>query len=435
MGLEISKDLDDKTFWPQAKPELIKVFLSENECPSTLWYSCSTDWNLESKSHKEDFGSEKQSELHSQSNDAADTKQVDRDHLKSGGVSIKDTPKSDRLLRDAPLALDKFKSRTPNTKGKPAIQGAGSIMHKVEPDGMEYNFASAAKGAKVLVVNKEAKGASHILGKDVDKYLRNPCSAEEKFVVIELSEETLVDTIEIANLEHHSSNLKDFQLLGSLIYPTESWFELGNFTAKNVKHSQRFNLPEPKWVRYLKLNLLNHYGSGFYCTLSSVKVYGVDAVERMLEDLISPQDAIYPSDEAGHEPSQAAYPSQNDDPKQNLVRETDASSAFDETTQKDGVFSSDKNVDLRQQQPVARMPGDSVLKILMLKVRSLDLNLSVIERYLEELNSRFGNIITELEKEIAEKDELLKEMKSDLQNLSGKIGTTVCKVSTTSFLF
>ncbi|KAK9029172.1 hypothetical protein V6N11_026293 [Hibiscus sabdariffa] len=47
------------------------------------------------------------------------------------------------------------------------------------------------------------------------------------------------------------------------------WTNLENFTAANVKLAQRFVLYEPKWVTYLKLNLLNCYGSEFYCTLLS----------------------------------------------------------------------------------------------------------------------------------------------------------------------
>ena len=160
-----------------------------------------------------------------------------------------------------------------------------------------------------MASNKESKGASNILGKDKDKYLRNPCSAEEKFVVIELSEETLVVTIEIENSEHYSSNPKEIELLGSLVFPTDDWVKLGNFTAANVKHAQRFALDEPKWLRYLKLNLLSHYGTEFYCTLSVVEVYGVDAVERMLEDLISVQENPFVPEEITAEKKTSSFPS------------------------------------------------------------------------------------------------------------------------------
>ncbi|KAK8990585.1 hypothetical protein V6N11_009277 [Hibiscus sabdariffa] len=117
--------------------------------------------------------------------------------------------------------------------------------------------------------------------------------AQEKFIVIELSEETLVDTIEIANLEHYCSNVKQFELIGSLVFPIDVWTNLENFTAANVKLAQRFVLQEPKWVMYLKLNLLNCYGSEFYCTLSVIELYGVNAVERMMEELISVQDNLF----------------------------------------------------------------------------------------------------------------------------------------------
>ncbi|KAI3734518.1 hypothetical protein L6452_13988 [Arctium lappa] len=47
-----------------------------------------------------------------------------------------------------------------------------------------------------------------------------------KFVIVELSEETLVDTIKIANFEHHSSDLKEFELLGSSASPTQTFEQL-----------------------------------------------------------------------------------------------------------------------------------------------------------------------------------------------------------------
>jgi len=48
------------------------------------------------------------------------------------------------------------------------------------------------------------------------------------------------------------------------------------------------------------------------------------------------------------------------------------------------------------------MPEDSVLKILMQKVRSLDLSLSILERYLEEVNSKYDNIFKEINKDLGE---------------------------------
>ncbi|XP_022958023.1 SUN domain-containing protein 5-like [Cucurbita moschata] len=188
---------------------------------------------------------------------------------------------SGRSAHPTYLNLDEFRNITMKDKEGDMPDQLVNITHRLEPDGSDYNYASSSKGAKVVAHNKEAKGACNILGKDHDKYLRNPCSVGEKYVVIELSEETLVDAV----IEHYSSNFKAFNLSGSLSYPTETWPKLGNVVAANVKHAQVFKLPEPKWVRYLKLDVLSHYGSEFYCTMSIVEVYGVDVMERMLEDL------------------------------------------------------------------------------------------------------------------------------------------------------
>nr|GMD19458.1 SUN domain-containing protein 4-like isoform X1 [Ipomoea batatas]GME19596.1 SUN domain-containing protein 4-like isoform X1 [Ipomoea batatas] len=331
----------------------------------------------------------------------------------STGNSEKDF-KSDRFSQSITLSLGEFRNKALNTKVQDLNDQTGSITHRVEPGGAEYNYASASKGAKVLAHNKEAKGASNILSRDKDKYLRNPCSAEEKYVVIELSEETLVDTVEIGNFEHYSSTLKDFELLGSPVYPTDTWVKLGNFTAGNVKHAQRFVLPEPKWVRYMKLNLLNHYGSEFYCTLSVLEVYGVDAVEKMLEDLISVPEKKFASDQRNSE--QKPMTTQHSLAEDGHNSETDLE--LEHSDVKHEVMTASVPDEEIHHLQVNRMPGDSVLTILMKKVQSLDINLSVLERYLEELNSRYGKIFTEFDKEILDKDSLFEKITSDIKSLS-----------------
>ncbi|KAM7252852.1 hypothetical protein ACFE04_025470 [Oxalis oulophora] len=347
-------------------------------------------------------------------------RQTEMTYSNSVDKSEMNVQKPDRLS-SVPVGLDEFKSKAFSSKVKSETGQGNGVTHRVEPGGKEYNYASASKGAKVLAFNKEAKGASNILGSDKDKYLRNPCSAEEKYVVVELSEETLVDTIEIGNFEHYSSNLKDFQLLGSLVYPTDSWVTLGNFTTANVKHAQRFVLQDPKWVRYIRLKLLSHYGSEFYCTLSAFEVYGVDAVERMLEDLISvPKDKFTPEEKVVDEkplPTESDS-SMGDELYEKIFEVIESDSPAENFNEK--YVPAKTNVpdpveEIRHQ--VGRMPGDSVLKILMQKVRSLDLNLSVLERYLEELNSKYGNIFKEFDKDVGEKDKLLEKIGADVKHL------------------
>lgn len=73
--------------------------------------------------------------------------------------------------RAVPLGLDEFKSKSHNSKSESGIGTSEGVFHRVEPGGAEYNYASAAKGAKVWAYDKEAKGTPHSLCPDKDKYL------------------------------------------------------------------------------------------------------------------------------------------------------------------------------------------------------------------------------------------------------------------------
>ena len=194
-----------------------------------------------------------------------------------------------------------------------------------------------------------------------------------------------------------------------------------------MKHAQRFALDEPKWVRYLKLNLLSHYGTEFYCTLSVGEVYGVDAVERMLEDLIFVQENPFVPEEITAEkksvPSQPE-PAKGSDLYKKLVSETE----FDPLLEKPEASKTNKpeTVEEIRHQRVGRMPGETILKILMQKVRSLDLSLSLLEQYLEDLNSRYGNIFKEFDKEI-EKYILLENIRSNIKSFLYSKETIVCE--------
>ncbi|MED6179551.1 hypothetical protein PIB30_001845 [Stylosanthes scabra] len=325
------------------------------------------------------------------------------------------------------------KQEKPKEVNAPAIV---NITHRLEPDGSVYNYASESKGAKVVAHNKEAKGALNVLGKDHDKYLRNPCSVGDKFVVIELAEATLVDTVKIANFEHYSSNFKEFELAGSLSYPTESWTKMGSFIAANVKHAQTFKLLEPKWARYLKLSLLSHYGSEFYCTLSVVEVYGIDAIERMLEDLIVSSVGAMPEKSSEHnasdtptlklEAGQIEKGKVNESTNYSVPAEIstvndDAQKIDVEVTKTPPAVSlvPDPVLELRHQLN-GRIAGDTVLRILVQKVRSVEANLSTVENYIKELNRRQCDTIPDFEKELDKLSERLGQSKSEIKHLQEK---------------
>ncbi|KAL9230943.1 hypothetical protein vseg_006227 [Gypsophila vaccaria] len=353
------------------------------------------------------------------------------------GLVCKMTPQLDQRLNKLEdyqnVHLDNLQNTPPQEKAVVSLRKEVNFTHRLEPDGTAYNYASADKGAKVVAHNKDAKGASNILGKDHDKYLINPCSVSGKFVVVELADEILVDSVKIANFEHYSSNFKEIELWGSLTYPTPSWSLMGKFVAANVKHAQTFVLPEPRWATYLNLSLISHYGSEHYCTLSVLEVYGVDAIERMLEDLMV-NPGKFPSNQLPSKPNATEASSSVGLENVTDARKNGSDIHNGSTSASRGIESINEeqkaSVDASKTAGAAskvpdpvvvksnsRIPGDTVLKILMQKVRSLELNLSVLEEYLKELNQKQDDVMPQMNKEISRVSLLLENGRKEIKDL------------------
>jgi hypothetical protein len=65
---------------------------------------------------------------------------------------------------------------------------------------------------KVIESNKEAKHVGNILDTDKDSYMLNPCDVPSKYVVVELCDDILIDTIHFANLEIFSSTISEVRV-------------------------------------------------------------------------------------------------------------------------------------------------------------------------------------------------------------------------------
>lgn len=165
--------------------------------------------------------------------------------------------------------------------------GTQIILPSDEDQGKVYkdrfNYASVDCAATIVKTNSHAKGASAILVENKDSYLLNQCSSPQKFVVIELCQDILVDTVVIGNFEFFSSNFHKIRISVSDRFPVGSsgMKVLGEFEAENVRDVQSFNIENPLiWARYLKLEILSHYGDEFYCPISLIRVYGKTMMEE-----------------------------------------------------------------------------------------------------------------------------------------------------------
>lgn len=186
-------------------------------------------------------------------------------------------------------------SRVPDaTSAKPTIDTdiAGSGSWALSKDAGKtckerFNYASFDCAATILKTNKKAKGSSSVLSEHKDSYMLNECSVDNKFIIVELCDDILVDTVVLANYEFFSSMFRHFRVSVSDRYPVkmERWRTLATFEARNSRDIQPFLITEPQiWSRYLRIEFLTHYGNEYYCPLSLLRVHGTTMMEQFRRD-------------------------------------------------------------------------------------------------------------------------------------------------------
>ncbi|KAL5362782.1 UNC-like C-terminal-domain-containing protein [Aspergillus floccosus] len=150
-----------------------------------------------------------------------------------------------------------------------------------------FNYASFDCAATVLKTNPECKGSSSVLIENKDSYMLNECRANNKFLILELCDDILVDTVVLANYEFFSSIFRTFRVSVSDRYPAkpDQWRELGVYEARNTREVQAFAVSNPLiWARYLRIEFLTHYGNEFYCPVSLIRVHGTTMLEEYKHD-------------------------------------------------------------------------------------------------------------------------------------------------------
>ncbi len=102
----------------------------------------------------------------------------------------------------------------------------------------------------------------------------------------------MVRAVVLVSYEKYSSLVKEFQVLGSLIYPTEEWMDLGRFITSGTLGEETFNLVQPAFARYLKFKFIAHVGNEYYCTLNQIKVHGITAFENVQEHITASNEEV-----------------------------------------------------------------------------------------------------------------------------------------------
>ena len=150
------------------------------------------------------------------------------------------------------------------------------------------NYASFDCASTVLKTNPECKGSTAILMENKDSYMLNICSAKNKFFIVDLCDDILIDTVVLANFEFFSSMFRTFRVSVSDRYPVklDKWKELGTFEARNSREVQAFLVENPViWARYLRVEFLTHFGNEYYCPVSLLRVHGTTMMEEFNHDV------------------------------------------------------------------------------------------------------------------------------------------------------
>ncbi|XP_051003648.1 SUN domain-containing ossification factor isoform X2 [Acomys russatus] len=200
----------------------------------------------------------------------------------TGPKDPEDIPTFDEWKKKV-MEVEKEKSQSLH----PSSNGGPHATKKVQKN--RNNYASVECGAKILAANPEAKSTSAILIENMDLYMLNPCSTKIWFV-IELCEPIQVKQFDIANYELFSSTPKDFLVSISDRYPTSKWIKLGTFHGRDERNVQSFPLDEQMYakyvkmfIKYIKVELVSHFGSEHFCPLSLIRVFGTSMVEEYEE--------------------------------------------------------------------------------------------------------------------------------------------------------
>ncbi|QRV98322.1 transmembrane and coiled-coil 2 domain protein [Ceratobasidium sp. AG-Ba] len=147
-----------------------------------------------------------------------------------------------------------------------------------------FNYASLDCSARVHGTQKSMKSSNSILSSKKDKYMLAPCSAKNKYVVVELCEEIRVDTVQLANFEFFSGVFKDITITLSqtahIDGPTSEI--MGVYEAKNVRTIQTFHpFKRPHgFYRFIRIEFHTHYGKEYFCPVSLLRVYGLTQMEE-----------------------------------------------------------------------------------------------------------------------------------------------------------
>ncbi|KAL6850909.1 hypothetical protein ACO1O0_008035 [Amphichorda felina] len=121
-------------------------------------------------------------------------------------------PDTDRTLSSTALEDRDFKDQ----EGDAMVhEGDRRSLHHSKDAGKtckeRFSYSSFDAGATVLKTGRGTKNAKAILVENKDSYMLLECAVDSKYVIVELSDDILIDTVVLANFEFFSSMIRQFR--------------------------------------------------------------------------------------------------------------------------------------------------------------------------------------------------------------------------------
>ncbi|KAF2768712.1 hypothetical protein EJ03DRAFT_251373, partial [Teratosphaeria nubilosa] len=293
------------------------------------------------------------------------------------------------------------------------------------------NYASFDCAAGIMKSNPECKSSSSILVENKDSYMLNVCSAPNKFFIVELCNDILIDTIVLANYEFFSSVFRHFRVSVADRYPVkpDKWKDLGTFEARNTREVQAFLVENPLiWARYVRIEFLSHYGNEYYCPLSLLRVHGTTMMEefRHQEELargeIAEDEPVLEADVPPTKPVQQEPLLSTDDISKSTVDAIPPSTSISQDT---SLSVTETRTDATKatsatstaSQPPQPTTQESFFKSVHKRLQQLESNSTLSLQYIEEQSRILRDAFAKVEKrQVAATEKFLSHLNNTVMN-------------------
>ncbi|CDR95381.1 hypothetical protein, conserved [Babesia bigemina] len=180
---------------------------------------------------------------------------------------------------------------------------------------LKVDFLSEDAGAKIISQSKTLTHLKSIQNSDRNSYLLAPCQNTDWFI-LSFPESISIKHVAFISYEYYASTYKIIRISTSLVYPSDKWHVLAEIETERGQ-SEVFDISPlcdkgdhvGCWAKYMKVELLDYhrFEYNYYCSLTSMKVYGSTAVD-VLESEITNGSGVH--DKRGQNPDEFNAPSE-----------------------------------------------------------------------------------------------------------------------------